>query len=78
MRGLGDYRRQSPHMNLATASLPRGRVMNKQRKYWYEITYTECVLCGASDTYRERRYTPKPKDPYKRIHFEQYACCDHF
>lgn len=46
--------------------------------YWYFITTTECVLCGAGETTKERRYTPKPKDPYKRHAYEQYACGHHF
>jgi hypothetical protein len=60
------------------------RQMSKQRTfgppkprtgYWYEVWYSECVLCGRHHEYRERRYTPKSENPY---HFEQFACGDHF
>jgi hypothetical protein len=48
------------------------------RRYWYHITYTECVLCGRGDTIRERRYDPKPDEYNQRVGFEQYACEGHF
>lgn len=44
--------------------------------YWYEYTYTECVLCGASSIRKERQYTPKPTDKHK-IHFYVQECCGH-
>ncbi len=31
-------------------------------KYWYFITTYYCPMCGSTTEYRERRYTPKPKD----------------
>lgn len=46
--------------------------------YWYEFFHSECVLCGKSDTYRERRYTPKPEGVNERHHFAQNACPQHF
>ena len=51
---------------------------NKKGKYWYYISYHECQLCGAGEEYRDRRYTPKPKDPAKRREFNQFACDAHF
>ena len=47
-------------------------------KYWYFIYTKECVLCGKTDTYRERRYTPKPETPELRYKYEQDACSRHF
>ncbi len=49
----------------------------KMKPHWYEITYTECVICGCSDEWRERKFGPKPP-PQKRYHFKQYACPEHF
>jgi len=49
----------------------------RKRKYWYDITIRECVLCGDGETLRERKYGRKPAWQ-KRRHFEQYACADHF
>ena len=34
----------------------------KKLKYWYLQCTTECVICGAGDTLRVRRYTDKPKE----------------
>ena len=50
----------------------------KSKAHWYFFHMEECVLCGRDSTYRERRYTRKPKDPNKRFSFSQYACCEHF
>lgn len=53
--------------------------MSKQSKkgYWYEFFWIECPVCGRSSSYKERRYTKKPKDPEKRHHYEQvYDWCD--
>jgi hypothetical protein len=38
----------------------------------------ECVLCGRTTTYRERRWTKKPKDVRKRFAHYEDACQDHF
>jgi len=50
----------------------------KKRKYWYFTTIQECVLCGHVDKYRERKYTPKPKDQTKTFSYSQRACQSHF
>lgn len=50
----------------------------KNKKHYYVITMSECVLCGAEKTSRERVYGKKPKDFHKTHIFEQYACGDHF
>lgn len=42
-------------------------------KYWYKITIHACPLCGREKVYRERQYTPKPKDDSER-----YAYSEHF
>lgn len=46
--------------------------------HWYEISIWECVLCGQTDVYRERKFTPKPEDPNERYHYHQTACDIHF
>ena len=50
----------------------------RTKQYWYFISCEECVLCGRSRTYRERRYTPKPVDTINRVSFSQFACGSHF
>lgn len=50
----------------------------KDVKYWYFITYRECVLCGRHSETRERRYTPRPCLYKDRHSYEQFACTDHF
>jgi hypothetical protein len=48
----------------------------KKRKYWYFFTYVECPICGASTTYRERRYTPpRPKRAENRCEFVSDSMC---
>lgn len=49
-----------------------------QKKHWYKIHTTECVLCWKGETWRERQYGEKPKDPKEIYVFEQYACDYHF
>lgn len=49
-----------------------------KKMYWYMTTIIECVLCGHSDRYRERKYTLKPKNPCDRIKVVQTACGSHF
>ncbi len=49
--------------------------------YKYPIIYksvTECVLCGYTYSYKERRYTTKPKNPNKQYSYRQDACNTHF
>lgn len=53
---------------------PRKRV----KKHWYFISRSECVLCGRSTEERERRFDKKPKDPFRRSSYEQFACPEHF
>jgi hypothetical protein len=36
------------------------RKARTHRPHWYLITYSDCPVCGRSETYRERKYTPKP------------------
>ena len=50
--------------------------MNK-KKYWYHQTTTECVLCGATEIDKERRYDKKPKKS-ERYNYKQEACSHHF
>jgi len=47
-------------------------------KYWYFIYYEECVLCCRHSEYRERRYTPRPKEYKDRHEFKEYACGNHY
>jgi hypothetical protein len=63
--------------------MPRMKKDNKmdaiKQDYWYRFYTTECVLCGAGDTYKERVYDrPKPENPAERYEFEQFACPEHF
>lgn len=46
----------------------------RKRKYWYFTEIVECPVCGASDTYRERRYTRKPKKLSARYKYTQQHC----
>ena len=48
------------------------------RKHWYFIDIEECVLCGRTRVYRERRYTRRPKSAWYRHRFSQFACSEHF
>lgn len=50
----------------------------KTKPHWYKCYYTECVLCGRGDKWRERQYTPKPEDQQKRHEYRQEACHSHF
>lgn len=38
--------------------------------HWYFIYCHECPLCGKTDEYRERRYTPRPAEYEDRHEFE--------
>lgn len=53
-----------------------------RRKYWIRFYWSECVLCGKPENYKERVYCdvePKPNDPDKRHVFGcQWACYSHF
>lgn len=46
--------------------------------HWYFIYQSECVLCGAYEEYRERRFTERPEKWEDRHEYEQYACASHF
>jgi hypothetical protein len=46
--------------------------------HWYYIYQSECVLCGAWDEERERRFTKRPELWEERHEYEQYACASHF
>lgn len=53
--------------------------MAKRRAHWYRFNLGECPVCGRDQSYRERVYGRKPKDPKKRyVYLPQTACCDHF
>ena len=45
---------------------------------WYHVTYRDCVLCGWSETIRERRWDKKPEDPAERYEYIETACSTHF
>lgn len=48
-----------------------------KKKFWYRIHRTECPVCGAGDTTRERVYGKKPKEPIDIYTFtEHYDYCD--
>lgn len=51
----------------------------KHKPHWYEIHYSECVLCGSgANGERIRRYTPKPLKAEDRVKYSQDVCPDHF
>lgn len=64
-------------MEVVTAKRNEEKIM-KHPPHWYFITETYCVLCGRSEVERERRYTPRPDDWFKRHEFIEYACESHF
>ncbi len=39
------------------------------KPHWYFQYLGECPVCGRDQSIRERRYTPKPKDPSDRIEY---------
>jgi len=53
-------------------------------RHWYRITVYECVICGRTDTNRERKYGQRPKDlpdgrpSPERYEWHQVACSGHF
>lgn len=60
-----------------------GGMTTEQRKHpkgkgcWYFISYHECPICGRGPTYRERRWTRKPKRWQERQEFIfKYDYCD--
>lgn len=54
------------------------RSPERHRPHWYFTYQWYCVLCGRSETTRERRFTPKPGDPAERFDYTEGACGDHF
>jgi len=52
--------------------------MTTKKKYWYYTEIYTCVLCGRETKYKERRYTPKPKDYGDRNIWRDDACGEHF
>lgn len=47
------------------------------KPHWYFISTIYCPLCGRTETYRERRHTPRPDDYNDRHEFlERYDYCD--
>jgi hypothetical protein len=51
--------------------------MKKRRKYWYLMVRAECPVCGRDHSYRERRYSPRPKDARKRYKYVvDYDWCE--
>lgn len=50
---------------------------DKSEKYWYFISVIECPVCGDIETFKERKYTPKPEDSAERHSYEQkYDWCE--
>jgi ribosomal protein S27E len=50
-----------------------------KKGYWYHFLHTECVLCGAGETFKERVYDkPRPTNYEERHEYEQFACEGHF
>lgn len=49
----------------------------RKRKYWYLFVIQECPVCGRDHSYKERKYTPKPKDAQDRYQRKDaYDWCD--
>lgn len=40
--------------------------VKQKTKYWYKITTYYCPLCGGTQNYRTRTYTPKPDSHWDR------------
>lgn len=50
--------------------------MGEKKKYWYSFYIKSCPVCGSTDTYKIREYTPKPEDYNKRYEYaEVYDWC---
>lgn len=50
----------------------------EDRSYWYKFFIEECVICGKTTEWKERQFTPKPKDASERYCYTQNACSTHF
>ena len=58
-----------------------GPVKPDKGPWWVRYHWSECVLCGRENNYRERVYiseTPKPTETDERHHFHQYLCSGHW
>lgn len=54
----------------------RGYVQQKQRPCWYKFTHICCPVCMNETVHKERQYTDKPIDYYKRHEYiERYDAC---
>ena len=49
-------------------------MIKKKRKYWYKYEVVECLVCGRRSEDKERQYTRKPKNYYKR-HIWKFRYC---
>ncbi len=50
----------------------------RRLNYWIYTINEECPLCGRGPTYRERKYTEKPKSMWLRYEYRQIWCgCDY-
>lgn len=56
-----------------------GTLKPQQREHWYRIYSDACPLCFRTETFRERIYGSKPKDPAKwHVYSENNCCMGHF
>lgn len=47
-----------------------GEKMKKnKKKYWYKFYIGECPFCGRDRSFKERKYTKKPKNLKNRIEY---------
>lgn len=60
------------------SAIVEGGYDRQKETYWYKQWIRECALCGYTQKYKWREFTPKPDDPNQRIEFEQTACSEHF
>lgn len=50
---------------------------SKPKKYWYKFVVGECLVCGKDLSYKERKYTKKPKlqkDRYTHLSYQENYC----
>ena len=50
----------------------------RMKPHWYFQTVYECVICGKTDIYRERRYGRKPVRHQQRYSYRAVGCDSHF
>ena len=47
-------------------------------KHWYKMYVGECPVCGRDQSFRERVYGKRPKNPKKRyVYLNQFETYDH-